>query len=300
MDFKNWFKIPKNQIIAAVVGAVVLVIAVFGGSLIGGSSGKANSAALGAKAGEWLVNGDAFYNPAGSAAAIDSLCERNYENDYMQVTDKLAYISSCRNAFFDAAQKKEATNDSSLPTYIDSNPACINSNSCYPDESNNSNSTEQPATPEPEIETVYWNPTVANMLNCSKSEEDACSILPHKENTFGKNALKIAQQFIDQAMCSNLITEGVSFTNGKNEAACRVPYNEDSCSAYISAGDSQIWMNVKAPRSWYDAKKAVLKNGLVVTVFCTDYYGIDEQAAAEDAFLARIASIVQGTVESIE
>jgi hypothetical protein len=185
-----------------------------------------------------------------------------------------------------------------LPGYIDWNEACIESNSCYPDESNNSNSTQQPATPEPEI--VYWNPTVPNMLSCSKSEEDQCSTLPHKENTFGNNALKIAQQFIDQELCSNLITQGESFINSKNEAACRVPYNEDSCSAYISAGDYQIWKDVKAPRSWYDAKKAVLKNGLVVTVFCTDYYGIDEQAAAEETYLAQIANIVHGSVESIE
>jgi len=53
-------------------------------------------------AGQWLVNGDAFYDPINSRTYLDQMCETNYENDSATVSNKSEYLQGCRAGFDDA------------------------------------------------------------------------------------------------------------------------------------------------------------------------------------------------------
>ena len=270
----------------------LLVAILIGVTSVSGCAETDHSAQLGGKAGDWLVNGDIFYDPSSSAANIDALCERNYQADSSKVGNRDLYIEACKNAFFNAQNQSDYNNPNSQnelrPTELPSNTS-----SELPSDTS-SDLPSDTVTQEP----TYWNPSVENMISCSKNESDECGSLPRRDNTFGNNSLNVAKELVDLSICSQLNTEGYGFTNGPNEAACSIPYNEPSCEVYIASGDSTIWMTVKAPRSWFDASKGVLKDGLVVTLFCSDYYGIDEQKNAEDSFLAQISDSIGGEIHT--
>jgi len=257
---------------------------------LSGCAGNDNSASLGAKAGDWLVNGDAFYDPIGSAGAIEELCQRNYEIDAAKVSNKNLYLASCKNAFFQAQSQAESGNQG----YSGDNSTNYPTGSQLPDPGYpTSDSQPTPA------KFTYWNPTAQNIINCSKNEADPCETLPQKENTFGINALKIAQNLINSGICSGLVTNGLSFTNGRSEAECSIPYQDESCETYIVANDGIIFQAVKPPRSWYGFGQVVVKDGLIVELTCSDYYGIDEQKTAEQNYLSQIANLLGGQVASL-
>ena len=87
----------------AIIGlSVAVVTVVFLFNTWQDSQPSDHSAELGSAAGRWLVVGDQFYDPVGSAEKIDALCERNFQIDSSRVRDKQHYIVACKIAFFSA------------------------------------------------------------------------------------------------------------------------------------------------------------------------------------------------------
>jgi hypothetical protein len=87
----------------AIIGlSVAVVTAVFLFNAWKDSQSSDHSAELGSAAGRWLVVGDKFYDPVGSAENIDAVCERNFQIDSSRVRDKQKYIVACKIAFFSA------------------------------------------------------------------------------------------------------------------------------------------------------------------------------------------------------
>jgi len=91
----------------AIIGlSLALVTAVFLFNSWKDSLHSDQSAELGSAAGRWLVVGDPFYDPVGSAEKIDALCQRNFQIDSSRVSDKQKYIAACKKAFFSAQTTK--------------------------------------------------------------------------------------------------------------------------------------------------------------------------------------------------
>ena len=66
------------------------------------TSNSSDSYNKGWTAGQWLVTGDAFYDPTTSRIYLDQMCETNYENDSATVSSKSEYLQGCHDGFDDA------------------------------------------------------------------------------------------------------------------------------------------------------------------------------------------------------
>jgi hypothetical protein len=207
---------------------------------LSGCSGRDSSAELGSAAGDWLVNGDIFYDPSGSAASIDALCESNYQADSNRVGNKALYIETCKNAFFKA--QKETDNN-----YVEPAPV-------------------QPTSDPKDQMPPYWKPTVENMILCA-SDHYSCEGWNHQvsyENTFGVNASKIAQKLVDLGLCSDI--DRYDEASDENSSQCYIGDQGNRLRVITNDHDIQLLL---AYNLGYETKM-VLKDGLIVIVSTTD------------------------------
>ena len=254
-----------------------------------GSSDRDQSAVLGKKAGEWLVNSDIFYTPSTSFIYVDQLCEKNYQSDSGSVDNRGEYLTACRDSFFEAQAKLNANQQSSNydPYYntqepnppSDSDPS-PSSTTGLPDSSPNYEL--DPAAPK---EVKYWIPNIKNIVSCSSDLEDPCWLLPVKPiasgNTFGEDGAQIAASLIDAGICYGTGDQPAISTY----AECR--YDDQGNWLQITTGDAQIQI-ATGRRNYAGVRWAVLKDGLAVTSTSNDR-----------ELITRVSGILGGQVRKI-
>jgi hypothetical protein len=240
------------------------------------------SSQLGKKAGEFIIFEDPFYNPDTILDYKDELCLKNYEIDKSKVSNRSDYLLACDDVIMTEVGE-QLFGDTWLEEEV--NPDSLGETS-KPQTPDSAGETSKPQTPETEI--TYWKPTVQNMLNCSKVENDKCVTLASKQNTFGNDALDIANQLIRLGICSKLVTAGLNYPNSETIAECEVLYEGESVgSATIRTGDDHIRGTLRAPISGYSTFKALLKDGLVIYINYSDM---------EETLLTQIAEKLGGKV----